>query len=71
MRSLLATSTIRYLDERFPDAYADAAVHVGKDGFTIPAVDLMIAVAAILDEAILISRNRKHFGRVPGLNLRS
>ena len=32
-------------------------------------MDLMIATAAVVDEALLVMRNRKHFVRVPGVDV--
>ena len=32
-------------------------------------MDLMIATAAVVDEASLVTRNRRHFDRVPGVDV--
>ncbi len=36
---------------------------------TIDTMDLLIATAAVLDRAPLVTRNGRHFSKVPGLTL--
>ena len=40
-----------------------------RGGETIATMDLMIATAAVVDEASLVTRDRKHFDRVPGVDV--
>src|SRR5438874_2618629 len=37
---------------------------------TIDPTDLLIATAAIVDDAAIVTRNTQHFRRVPGLEIR-
>jgi len=57
--------------DRFASRYAREAVALRRTGAVIPAMDLMIAIAALLDDAPLVTRNVKHFSRVPGLRVLS
>jgi len=60
---------IRYPDERFAPGYARLLTSLRRGGGTIDTMDALIATAAVLDEAPLVTRNRKHFSMVPGLML--
>jgi len=42
---------------------------VQRNSRPIAAMDLLIATAAILDDAPLVTRNVKDFSRVPGLRV--
>jgi predicted nucleic acid-binding protein len=44
-----------------------AALH--QKGQLIPESDIQIAATAIAEELMLVTRNHKHFGRIPNLNL--
>ena len=44
-----------------------AAMHRKRN--EIPAMDLLIATSALETESRLVSRNDKHFGKVPGLKM--
>jgi predicted nucleic acid-binding protein len=60
---------VRYPDEHFPQAYAALLTAVRGSGASVDTMDLLIATAAVLDEASLITRNRRHFAKVPGLEI--
>ena len=66
---LLSGLLVSYPDDRFAPAYARllAATTRGRRG--VAAMDLLIATAATLDDAALVTRNVKDFSRVPGLRL--
>jgi tRNA(fMet)-specific endonuclease VapC len=60
---------VRCPDEAF-------AVHCGRllarlraSGTTIDTMDLLIGTAAVIDGAPLITRNSRHFSKVPGLQI--
>ena len=42
---------------------------IERGGRSVAAIDLLIATAAILDDAPLITRNVKDFVRAPGLRV--
>jgi predicted nucleic acid-binding protein len=62
---------VSYPDVRFAAAYSRALAAVERSGHTIASMDLLIAVAALIDDAPLVTRNVKDFSRVPGLRVLS
>ncbi len=66
---LLDGIQIAYPDERFAPAYGRLLAWLRRRGDTIATMDLLIATAAIVDSAPIVTRNTKHFRRVPGLEL--
>lgn len=61
--------TVEYPDERFPETYARLLVALERAGQRISTMDLLIATAAVRASASLVTRNVKHFSRVPGLDV--
>lgn len=55
---------------RLPSAFGSLMATVLARGRTIAPFDALIAATAIVDDAILVTRNRKHFENIPGLELR-
>jgi tRNA(fMet)-specific endonuclease VapC len=51
--------------------YADLRTHLEIRGTPIGAMDLMIAAHARSLEAVLVTNNRRHFDKVPGLMVES
>ena len=60
---------IVYPDLRFPPVYARTLAALERAGQRISTMDLLIATAALVDAAPLVTRNAKDFARVPGLEL--
>ena len=58
-------------DDRFAMQYARVAAAMQRSGHSIGKMDLLIATAALLDDAPLVTRNVKDFSRVPGLRVLS
>lgn len=59
----------RYPDDEFPRVYGRILSVLQKSGTLIGTMDLLIAAAALADEAPLVTRNLNHFTRVPGLQV--
>jgi len=56
-------------DERFPPAYGGLLAELRRRGETISTTALLIATAALVDGAALVTRNPREFERVPGLKV--
>jgi len=66
---LLSGLLIVHPDERFAPMYGRLLTAIHRQRQTISTMDLLIATAALLDDAALMTRNLKDFSRVPGLRL--
>lgn len=66
---LIGSFAVSYPDDRFAPAYARLFAATSRSRQPVEAFDLLIATAAILDNAPLVTRNMKHFSRVPGLRV--
>lgn len=51
--------------------YADLRTHLDAQGTPIDAMDLLIAAHVRSFGAVLVTNNRRHFDKVPGLNVES
>jgi predicted nucleic acid-binding protein len=60
---------IVYPDERFPAAYARLLASQERTRQRIATMDLLIATAAVVEGAPLVTRNVKDFSRVSGLEV--
>ncbi len=58
---------VRYPDITFAPQYGELLARPGGAGVTIDVMDLLIATSAILDRSPLVTRNVRHFSKVPGL----
>lgn len=66
---LCAALRIVPTDERFPLEYGRLFGELRRRGESISAMDLLIAAAARVEDARLVTRNVRDFERVPGLNV--
>jgi predicted nucleic acid-binding protein len=66
---LLSGLVIAYPDKRFVPAYARLLAAIERGGRSVAAMDLLIATAAVVEDASLLTRNVKDFSRVPGLRV--
>jgi len=69
VRELCGRVDVAYPDERFAPAYARLLFELERRRQRISTMDLLIATAAIVDEAGLVTRNARDFSRVPGLEV--
>ena len=60
---------VRYPDERFAPLYGRLLALLQSSGRAISTMDLLIATAALVDEAPLVTRNIDHFSRISGLKV--
>ena len=66
---LLSGLLVAYPDARFPAVYGRLLAALQRTSRPIAAMDLLIATAALIDDAPLVTRNVKDFSRVPGLRV--
>src|SRR5437867_12524639 len=56
----VAASSVSYPDERFASVYARLLTSLRGGGRPIVTIDLLIATAAIVDDAVIVTRNTRH-----------
>ncbi len=61
--------TVLYPDAAFPTLYAEAAAALIRAGTPMPVMDLFIGITAKLHGLTLLTRDKPHFQRIPGLAL--
>jgi predicted nucleic acid-binding protein len=66
---LLGGLVVAYPDTRFAPLYARLLAATHRNKLPMASMDLLIATAALVDDAPLITRNVKDFSRVPGLRV--
>lgn len=66
---LLSGLVVAYPDARFAPVYARVLAATQRNKMPMASMDLLIATAALVDDAPLITRNVKDFSRVPGLRV--
>lgn len=69
VESLMTGCEVVYPDAGFAATYGRLLAHLQKAGVGISTVDLLIATAAVLDAAPILTANAKHFERVPDLRV--
>jgi predicted nucleic acid-binding protein len=67
--SLLAALRVLPLTEQSAEEAAEIRRHLDSSGTPLPTADCLIAGICRAHRAILLTRNQKHFERVPGLAL--
>ncbi len=66
---LLSSLLVVYPDDRFAGTYARLLAALERTGRKVAPMDLLIATAATLDDAAVVTRNAKDFSRIPGLRI--
>lgn len=69
VHDLCASLQVVYPDQRFPPVYARILAALERARQRIATMDVLIATAALVDAAPLVTRNTKDFARVPDLEL--
>jgi tRNA(fMet)-specific endonuclease VapC len=68
-REFLAPFPVLSLTDRIMERFAWVRAALRQQGNLIPDLDLLIAVTAIEHDLTLLTRNRRHFERIPGQKL--
>ena len=71
VEGLVDSLQVTYPDARFATTYGRVFAQLRGAGTTVPTMDLLIAVSALIEGARLVTRNARHFARVPGLEVLS
>lgn len=71
VEALVAPLALAIPDERFAGTYGRLLAELRRRGEGISTMDLLIATAAVVDGASLVTRNAREFERVPGLHVLS
>lgn len=58
-----------HTDDRFMPVYARLYASLVRAGHMIGQMDLLIATHALVEDAVLVTKNVRHFSRVPGLRV--
>lgn len=69
LRHSLQDFLILPLDDAIMETFARIRVSLRRQGMLIPDLDLLIASTALSHDLTLLSRNRRHFQRIPDLKL--
>ena len=67
--TVLSGLLIVYPDDRFAAMYGRLLAATQRSGQAIGTMDLLIAAAAVLEDAPIVTRNTRDFSRVPGLRV--
>lgn len=68
-RTFLDGLTTIPLSDPVMEVFAQTRSDLRRRGQLIPDLDLLIASTALLHDLTLVTRNRRHFERIPGLRL--
>ncbi len=68
---LLSGLLVAYPDDRFPILYGRLLAATRRTSRSVASMDLLIATAALLEDAALVTRNVKDFSKIPGLRVLS
>lgn len=68
-RRFLARFAVLDVTDVVADTFAFLRAGLRKQGNLIPDLDLLIAATALVHDLALLTRNERHFARVPGLRL--
>lgn len=68
-QELLALFTVLPLTDETMRHFARLRATLRRQGSLIPDLDLLIAATALEHGLVLLTRNRRHFDRIPGLRM--
>ena len=69
IRGFLVGFSVLNLSEAIVEVFAQVRADLRQRGLLIADLDLLIAATALSHELVLVTRNRRHFERIPGLLL--
>ena len=69
MQELLSTFAVIPIESSIAFQFAELRAFLRQRGLLIPDMDLLIAATALEHELTLLTRNQRHFSRIPELRL--
>lgn len=69
LRQFLMAYRLLPLTEAIMETFAEARAHLRRRGLLIPDFDLVIGATALVHDLTVLTFNRRHFSRIPGLRL--
>ena len=60
---------VLYPDERFAPIYGETLVALKRQRYTVATMDLLIGIQALVNDDIVITRNLRHFQKIPNLRV--
>ncbi len=67
IQQFLASYPVINLSEAIGDRFGQTRSRLRSRGMLIPDLDLLIGVTAVVHNLTIMTRNVRHFGRIPGL----
>ena len=69
MREFLSDYAVLFISDSIAERFARERADLRRQGRLIPDVDLLIAATALTHDLTLLTRNVRHFARIPGLRI--
>ncbi len=69
IQQFLAGYPVVNLSDAIMDQFAKTRAQLRSRGMGIPDIDLMIGVTGVVHNLTVMTRNIRHFGRVPGITI--
>lgn len=69
MRRLCQQFEVVYPDERFAPLYGETLATLKQQRLTVATMDLLIGTQAVVEKDSLVTRNVRHFAKIPNLQV--
>ena len=69
MRRLCQQFEVVYPDARFAPLYGETLAALKQQRLTVATMDLLIGTQAVVEQDILVTRNVRHFDKIPNLQV--
>ena len=69
VRRLCQQFEVVYPDERFAPLYGETLATLKQQRLTVATMDLLIGTQAVVEKDVLVTRNVRHFAKIPNLQV--
>jgi predicted nucleic acid-binding protein len=69
VRDICEQFEVVYPDERFAPLYGETLASLKRQRYTVATMDLLIGTQALVDDDTVITRNLRHFEKIPNLRV--